>query len=96
MIVDESIANISNVVEHLRSSDPTFTDATPVIGMPMWFLDEVREAFGAGPDELVDEIHGIKIIQREELSEPVVISGGGQTFPVLPGWARAANVGKVS
>lgn len=63
--------------------------APPVIGSPMWFLEEVAEHFGqARTDYLVDEIAGIKVIQREELSEPVLVMADGKFYTVVPEWAR--------
>jgi hypothetical protein len=65
--------------------------APPVLGSPQWFLDEVREHYGqTGTDYEVDELCGLKIIQREELSEPIIVRADGSWFRVVPAWARKA------
>lgn len=61
----------------------------PVIGSPLWFLEEVAEAYGQGrTDYLVDELCGIKVIQREEMSEPQLIMPDGKHYTIVPEWAR--------
>jgi len=61
----------------------------PVIGSPVWFLEEVAEAYGQGrTDYLVDELCGLKVIQREELSEPLLILADGKHYTIVPEWAR--------
>lgn len=61
----------------------------PVIGSPSWFLEEVAEAYGQGrTDYLVDELCGLKVIQRDELSEPLLVMPDGKTYTIVPEWAR--------
>jgi hypothetical protein len=65
--------------------------APPVLGSPQWFLDEVREHYGqARTDYEVDELCGLKVIQREDLSEPIIVRADGSWFRVVPAWARKA------
>ena len=61
----------------------------PVVGSPQWFLDEVREAYGQGrTDYEVDELCGLKVVQRDELSEPILVLADGRWYNILPDWAR--------
>lgn len=61
----------------------------PVVGSPIWFLEEVAEAYGqARTDYLVDELCGVKVVQREELSEPVLVFPDGKWYTIVPEWAR--------
>lgn len=63
--------------------------APPVVGSPQWFLDEIREHFGQDrTDYEVDELCGLKVIQREELSEPVLVFSDGSWYTIVPEWAR--------
>lgn len=99
MIIDESLANIERCVRNLRENDPHFETKPPIVASPQWWIDEVKVAFKEKMTEATDEIeqiHGVRLLLRAELQEPFVISGGGKVYPVLPGWARAANVGRSS
>lgn len=61
----------------------------PVIGSPLWFLEEVCRAYGQErTDYLVDELCGLKVIQREELSEPLLVMPDGKYYTIVPEWAR--------
>jgi hypothetical protein len=96
MIVDEALANIERTVNHLKATEPKFDEEPAVVVSPTWFLEMVRELYKQPADVEVDVIHGIKVMKRDELIEPFTISAGGRLFPVLPGWARAANAGRAN
>ena len=89
-VITDTIANIKRAYDHFRKQDPDFdTKPQPVIGCPQWFLDEVRALYNVEePDVLVDQIHGMYIIQRPELSEPILVLADGRYVNVVPAWAR--------
>ena len=89
-MITDTIANIKRAYEHFRKLDPDFdTKPQPVIGCPAWFLEEVRTLYNVNePDVLVDQIHGMFIIERQELSEPLLILADGRYVNVVPAWAR--------
>jgi hypothetical protein len=63
----------------------------PVIGAPTWFLEEVATTFGQDrTDYHVDQLCGLKVIQRDELSEPLIVLQDGKHYAVVPDWARKA------
>jgi hypothetical protein len=63
----------------------------PVIGAPTWFLEEVATTFGQErTDYHVDQLCGLKVIQRDELSEPLIVLQDGKHYAVVPDWARRA------
>lgn len=99
MVIVESLSNIERTVRHLREHDPNFKEGPPIVAAPQWWIDEVKTAFKdkmTEPTDEIEQIHGVRLMLQAELQEPFVVSGGGKTYPVLPGWARAANVGRSS
>lgn len=102
MVVDESLNNILRTVAHLKSKSPETYDKEPaVVAAPTWWIDLVSKMLAPVAASYTDEateldsVHGCKVIRRDDLPEPVTISAGGTTYPVLPAWARKANKGEV-
>lgn len=62
----------------------------PVIAAPQAWIDEVRAEFGAGqPDDVtVDEIHGCKIVAKDDLTRPWLIDHDGKVYAIVPGLAK--------
>jgi len=97
VIADESLANIERTVRMLSTTQDDFDERPAVIAAPQWWIDEISRACGGKKVEatdLLDEIHGCKVVAREDIAEPFTISADGRLFPVLPDWARRANRGE--
>lgn len=90
-MIPSTLRNIERAKKFFRDQDPAFdTGAQPVIACPMWFIDEVQELYGMDPKtNILDMIHGMKIIERPEISEPLFVLADGRWCQVIPTWARA-------
>lgn len=61
----------------------------PVIAAPKTWMDLVAREHGQNPEDVtLDEIHGCKLIRRDDLAEPILIDHDGRTYPVLLPWQR--------
>lgn len=89
-MIPSTLRNIERAKKFFADQDPDFdTKPQPVVGCPLWFIDEVQALYGHDPKEFVlDYIHGMRVIERSELSEPLVILADGRYCNVVPTWAR--------
>jgi hypothetical protein len=93
MIVDESLENAERTLTHIQAGgygDP----AMALVVCPAWFAEAVAKAWGADDGDVPAEIHGMAVVLKADIQEPFVVAATGRLFPMLPGWARAANLGR--
>jgi len=90
-VIPSTLANIKRAYTYFRALDPEFDNKPqPVIGCPLWFIEEVQSLYGKDPKEdILDQIHGMMVIERAEISEPLMILADGRFVNVVPRWARA-------
>lgn len=91
-----AIANVQHALQSLKEliAPERWVDTPlPVIAAPGWFLEEVRKEMGVEEGFEPGEIHGCHVTRVDTINEPVLVDHDGKTYPILPKWMRAAQVG---
>ena len=92
MSTPDTVSNILITLQALQETVPPneWADTPlPVIVGPASWMEEVRRELGVEPGVVLDSIHGCTVIEKNEVSEPMLLTHDGKLYPVLPAWMRA-------
>lgn len=89
-----SVSNVLIVLQHIKDQLPPSqweTTQMPVIAAPSWWITEVIKLSGVEGADQLDEVHGCKVVPKQDIAEPMMVDHAGRVYTILPEWMRAAG-----